>query len=167
MERKYAAFISYRHAELDSAVAKSIHTLIEQYRIPKALRKNGEKKLGIVFRDEEELSATNDLTDKIYTALDNSEHLVVICTKSTLQSPWVTKEVEHFLKNHTRDKAHIILADGEPMEVFPYPLTHTEHENGIVEVTEPMAVDIRAENIPAVKKKLKSQVLRLLAAMIG
>ena len=96
MERKYKAFISYRHAELDSAVAKTLHTLIEQYRIPKALRTNGEKKMGIVFRDEEELSATNDLTDKIYTALDNSEHLVVICTKATLQSPWVTKEVEHF-----------------------------------------------------------------------
>ena len=166
MERKYAAFISYRHAELDSAVAKSLHTLIEQYRIPKTLQTNGKKKLGIVFRDEEELSATNDLTDKIYTALDNSEHLVVICTKSTLQSPWVTKEVEHFLKNHDRNKAHIILADGEPMEVFPRPLTHTEHENGIVEVTEPMAVDIRAESIPAVKKKLKAQILRLVAAML-
>lgn len=167
MERKYKAFISYRHAELDSAVAKSLHTLIEQYRIPKSLRTGGEKKLGIVFRDEEELSATNDLTDKIYTALDNSEHLVVICTKATLQSPWVTKEVEHFLKKHERDKAHIILADGEPMEVFPRPLTHTEYENGMVEVTEPMAVDVRAENIPAVKKKLKTQILRLFAAMLG
>ncbi|MBQ9858540.1 MAG: TIR domain-containing protein, partial [Oscillospiraceae bacterium] len=167
MERKYKAFISYRHAELDSAVAKTLHTLIEQYRIPKALRTNGEKKMGIVFRDEEELSATNDLTDKIYTALDNSEHLVVICTKATLQSPWVTKEVEHFLKNHERDKAHIILADGEPMEVFPRPLTHHELENGMIEVTEPMAVDVRAEDIPAVKKRIKSQILRLFAAMLG
>lgn len=167
MERKYKAFISYRHADLDSAVAKTLHSLIEQYRVPKALRLNGEKKMGIVFRDEEELSATNDLTDKIYTALDNSEHLVVICTKSTLQSPWVTKEVEHFLKKHDRDKAHIILADGEPMEVFPRPLTHTELENGMIEVTEPMAVDVRAESIPAVKKKLKTQVLRLFAAMLG
>ena len=167
MERKYAAFISYRHADLDSAVAKTLHSLIEQYRIPKSLRKNGEKKLGIVFRDEEELSATNDLTDKIYTALDNSEHLVVICTKSTLKSPWVTREVEHFLKNHERDKAHIILADGEPMEVFPQPLTHKELEDGTSEVIEPMAVDARAENIPAVKKKLKSQIFRLFAAMLG
>ena len=167
MDRKYKAFISYRHADLDSAVAKTLHSLIEQYRVPKALRLNGEKKMGIVFRDEEELSATNDLTDKIYTALDNSEHLVVICTKSTLQSPWVTKEVEHFLKKHDRDKAHIILADGEPMEVFPRPLTHTELENGMIEVTEPMAVDVRAESIPAVKKKLKTQVLRLFAAMLG
>ena len=167
MERKYKAFISYRHADLDSAVAKTLHTLIEQYHIPKSLRTGGEKKLGIVFRDEEELSATNDLTGKIYTALDNSEHLIVICTKATLQSPWVTKEVEHFLKNHDRDKAHIILAEGEPMEVFPRPLTHREFENGIVEVTEPMAVDIRAENISAVRKKLKTQVLRLFAAMLG
>ena len=52
MDRKYVAFISYRHAELDSAVAKQMHTLIERYVVPKKLRKNGQKKLGIVFRDQ-------------------------------------------------------------------------------------------------------------------
>ena len=44
MDRKYVAFISYRHAEMDSAIAKTIHTLIEQYRIPKGLRKNGKSR---------------------------------------------------------------------------------------------------------------------------
>ena len=50
MEQNYVAFISYRHMELDSAVAKALHTQIEQYVIPKELRKQG-KKLGRVFRD--------------------------------------------------------------------------------------------------------------------
>ena len=53
------------------------------------------------------------------------------------------------------------------MEVFPRPLTHHELENGMIEVTEPMAVDVRAEDIPAVKKRIKSQILRLFAAMLG
>ena len=70
MDRKYVAFISYRHAEMDSAIAKTIHTLIEQYRIPKGLRKNGKSRLGLVFRDEEELHTASDLTAEIQTALE-------------------------------------------------------------------------------------------------
>ena len=37
MERKYIAFISYKHAERDAAIAKQVHTLIENYVIPKSL----------------------------------------------------------------------------------------------------------------------------------
>lgn len=55
MGRNYAAFISYRHAPLDSAAAKMIHTLIERYRIPRKLRRSGQKRFGYVFRDQEEL----------------------------------------------------------------------------------------------------------------
>ena len=51
MDRNYVAFISYRHAEMDSAIAKTIHSLIEQYRIPKGLRKDSNNRLGLVFRD--------------------------------------------------------------------------------------------------------------------
>ena len=36
---KYDAFISYRHAPLDMEIAKKVHTGLETYKIPKAVRK--------------------------------------------------------------------------------------------------------------------------------
>ena len=54
MERSYIAFISYKHTEHDAAIAKQVHTLIENYIIPRSLRKDT-KKLGIVFRHHETL----------------------------------------------------------------------------------------------------------------
>ena len=60
-ERKYCAFISYRHKDLDKSVAKKIHSMIERYTLPSELRGGwGSKKLGKVFRDEEELPAAVD-----------------------------------------------------------------------------------------------------------
>ena len=37
---KYDAFISYRHSELDMEIAKKIHSGLETYRIPKAVRRS-------------------------------------------------------------------------------------------------------------------------------
>ena len=54
MERKYVAFISYRHKPLDKAVATRLHQLIERYHVGSAVQP-GRKKLGIAFRDQEEL----------------------------------------------------------------------------------------------------------------
>ncbi len=166
MERKYVAFISYRHAELDSAVAKQLHTLIEQYVIPKNLRKDG-KKLGIVFRDEEELVTSSNLTDEICRALDNSQYLIVVCSKNTAQSPWVSREIAHFLSKHDQEHTLAVLASGEPADVFPRLLTQRTLSNGTVEEVEPLAVDVRAKDIPGVKKKLKQEIKRLFAALIG
>ena len=78
MERDYIAFISYRHKPLDMEVAETLHKLLEHYRVPKELRRNGEKNLGIVFRDKEELPLSSDLTENIYEALDHSEFLIEI-----------------------------------------------------------------------------------------
>ena len=64
-ERNYKAFISYRHKPLDMETAKKLHRRIEQYVIPKELRRNGEKKLGLVFRDQDELPISNNLTENI------------------------------------------------------------------------------------------------------
>ena len=72
-ERKYKAFISYRHKPLDSEYAGKLHKRIERYVIPRDLRKGGEKKLGLVFRDLEELPIADDLDENIRRALDNSE----------------------------------------------------------------------------------------------
>lgn len=165
MEKKYIAFISYRHAELDSAVAKTLHTLIEQYRIPRGLQKDGNKRLGIVFRDQEELNASSNLTEEIQHALDNTEYLIVICSKSAIQSPWVMREIEYFLRHH--DHAHVltVLASGEPDEVFPAQLTQSPDGPDAPPI-EPLAVDVRADTVAGSCKKLRREIPRLIAALL-
>lgn len=164
MERQYIAFISYRHAPLDSYVAKKLHTLIEQFAIPKALRKDGKRKLGLVFRDQEELPVSSDLSEDIRRALDHSEYLIVVCSPDTAQSPWVGREIEYFLAHHPRQRVFAVLAAGEPGDVFPYALTHGE--NGMEEV-EPLALDARGKNLAAMDRKLRKEAVRLYAAMLG
>lgn len=168
MERTYAAFISYRHAPLDITTAKTLHSLIEQYRVPKSLRKNGQKRLGIVFRDQDELSASSDLTANICRALDHTEFLIVICTPDSKKSPWVEREINYFLQHHDRSRVLSVLAAGEPDEAFPLPLTQRrDPETEEVEVIEPLAVDIRAKDEKSSMAALRREVKRLFAAMLG
>ena len=61
-ERGFTAFISYRHQSPDQEVAQKLHTAIETYRIPAGIRrKTGRTRMGLVFRDEEELPLSSDL----------------------------------------------------------------------------------------------------------
>ncbi len=165
MEYRYAAFISYCHAEADSAIANALHTQIERYTIPRDVRQ-GKKKLGRVFRDVEELSASSDLSEEICSALDASEHLIVICSENAILSPWVTKEVGYFLSGHDRSKVITVLASGEPKDVFPRELTHVENPDGTVIEIEPLAVDVRAKSVSGSLKKIRQEKCRLFAAML-
>ena len=102
---KYAAFISYCHRELDSAVAARLHTLLERFRIPRELAKaRGSKTVGRVFRDREELPISGDLAGSIREALDAADFLIVVCTPDTPKSFWVQKEIEYFLSIKPRDR---------------------------------------------------------------
>ena len=166
--RAYVAFISYRHTEQDAAIAKAVHRSIEEYVIPRALRKDGKKKLGVVFRDEEELPVSSDLTESICRALDNARYLVVVCSEAARESQWVQREVQYFLQHHSRDDVFVVLAQGEPQNVFPEELTHvTDPQTGLEMSVEPLAIDARGINISISLKKLKKQIKKLFAAMLG
>ena len=123
MDREYIAFISYRHLPLDKEVATQVHRLIERYQIPKELRKNGEKHLGLVFRDQDELPLSNDLTQDIYTALDHSQFLIVVCTPDTPKSLWVQREIQYFIQKHGRNRVLTVLAAGTTAESVPEAIT--------------------------------------------
>lgn len=167
MRRKYIAFISYRHMPRDMAIAKQVHRLIENYIIPKDLRKRNTKKLGIVFRDQEELSASSDLSADIQTALDNAEYLIVICSRGSAASVWVQKEIQYFLQTPHRKRVLAILADGEPAESFPAVLTQVYDEpSGTVRETEPLAVDVRSGSTYGARCKLRKEYKRLVAALL-
>ena len=168
MERKYKAFISYRHLPLQMDVAVRLHKYIEHYTIPRELRRDGQKHPGLVFRDQDELPLSGSLSDSITNALDNSEYLIVICTPETEQSKWVLREISYFIEKHGRDHVLTVIADGDESTSFPKILTEECDENGnLVNRFEPLAANIAAPGAASSNKLLKTEGLRLIAALIG
>ena len=168
MEREYKAFISYRHLPLDTEIAKKMHRRIEHYIIPRALRKDGKKKLGYVFRDQDELPTSSDLSSNIQTALDHSEYLIVICSPETNQSEWVRSEIRYFLKHHDRNHVLAVLADGRPEVSFPPELTDLLAEDGtVLDHIEPMAANLAQDSMAKRNMAFGVESLRILAPLIG
>ncbi len=160
----YDAFISYRHTPLDMEAAKKLHRSLENYHIPAAVQKRtGKKKINRVFRDQEELPIGSDLDDKISSALQESEYLIVICSPDTPGSYWVCKEIETFIRMHDREHVLAVLISGEPYESFPAQITVDDKGNPV----EPLAADIRGTDRRERNKKFNTEFLRLAAPLIG
>ena len=169
--REYVAFISYRHTELDKRVAKKVHYMVEHYVIPKELRgKDGKKKLGHVFRDEEELPVSSNLTASIETALDHSKFLIVICTPNLPKSLWCEREIKYFIEKHGRENVIGILVDGTPDESFPKPLTQAiemdADGNEVIREVEPLAANLTDVNHKYKESRLRKEAVRLYAALL-
>ena len=172
MVKHYNAFISYRHSEKDSKIAAEIQRQLERCHIPKAIKKQyGIKKIARIFRDKEELPITSNLNENIANALENSDYLIVICSTSTKESMWVPREIEYFLRNHTKKQVLTVLVDGEPLDVIPKMLLseqvikYDDLGNSFVtdEPIEPLSCDYRMP----VKKARKEELPRLAATIIG
>ena len=164
---KYKAFISYRHGEIDEMVAEQVQKEIEKYHVPAKIAKTtGQKRVGRVFRDADELQASSDLSAVIREALDESEWLIVIATQRYKESPWCLEEIEYFIRLRGRERIIVILASGEPKDVFPEALTKIEKENEIIRI-EPLAVDVRAESERAIKRRIKIERFRFFSSMLG
>lgn len=167
-EYEYAAFISYRHLPIDRTVAVKLQRALENYTVPKALRRQGvQKKLGKLFRDEDELPTSSSLPDQIRDALKRSPFLIVICSPQTNESLWVKREVELFASFHGRERVRIALAEGEPDESFPE-LLRTRlsigEDGALTKVEEePLAADFRDLS----RKKFNTEKLRIAAPLIG
>ena len=59
------------------------------------------------------MPVTHDLWHTIESALDNSEHYVLLASEQAAGSPWVAKEVEHWRRTKSPENLHIALTDGE------------------------------------------------------
>ena len=165
--RQYKVFISYRHAdnrEQGRQWASWLHQMLETYEIPKDLiGKNNTQKEKIperifpVFRDEEELSADANLASSIVTALDHSEHLIIICSPRAVASEYVKEEISYFKKIGKHDNMIAMMVDGEPHsaddECFPVPLRFDIDADGteIKSTAEPIAADFRIQHHESAK----------------
>lgn len=167
----YDAFISYRHSDKDIRVADMIQSDLEHFYIPSKIRKaTGKKRIDRIFLDKDELGAASDLTTELSEALEHSEHLIVICSTTTKESSWVQREIEYFLRSHTRRQITTVLADGEPEDVIPdilkyeeETLTDPDGSTRTVRVPlEPLSCDYRLPRRKAKKEELPRLASKLL-----
>jgi WD40 repeat protein len=166
-EIRYDAFISYRHKDLDAAVARQLHRQLETYRIPAYIRqKTGKRKMGKLFRDRDELPLMADLGEGIRQALEQSDWLIVVCTPDLPLSKWCVAEIDYFIEMGRRERILTVLASGEPEESFPEQLRFVS-EGGVTVEREPLAADVRAGTLSGTLKKIRREKLRLLAPMLG
>lgn len=161
---RYDAFISYRHSDLDMFVAKKIHKKLETMKVPRAVtKKTGKKNIKRIFRDQEELPIGSDLGNNIQNALAESEYLIVICSPRTPDSYWVEREIDTFIAMHGRERILAVLIEGEPNESFPKQLLCDDHGA----IVEPLAADVRGTSQKEVTKKMKTEIMRLAAPILG
>lgn len=176
--RRYAVFLSYRHADNKERGRQWgiwLHQVLESYEVPPDLvgkpNSRGEPilpNLYPVFRDEEELPADADLTRNIRQALENSNLLVVLCSPRAVASRFVAEEIRYFKELGKADRILALIIDGEPnasndpakqaagitpeLECFPkqlrFGVARTDHSIDWTVTTEPVAADARPEGLP-------------------
>lgn len=170
---KYAAFISYSHA--DQASARWLHQALETYRLPKTLVGAetefgpAPKKLPPVFRDRDELPASGDLGEKLRAALADSRFQIVLCSPKAAKSHWVNEEILTFKRLHGEYRTLAVILSGEPYsgtdtECFPPALRFHLGPDGALSDTpaEPIAADIRPG-----KDGKRLALLKLVAGIAG
>jgi tetratricopeptide (TPR) repeat protein len=178
LRTRYYAFLSYSHK--DKELADWLHRELEKFRVPHSLAgkltANGvvPKRLTPIFRDEQELSAGDDLAVEIEAALAASQFLVVLCSPTAAKSRWTNLEIESFKR--TRPEGCILAAvvAGEPFasdmpgreeeECFPPALRYKYDRRGhqTTKRAEPLAADFRESG-----DGRRLAFLKLVAGMLG
>ena len=174
--KAYAAFISYRHTARDREWAIRMFEALETYRTPKTLQKQGyPAQLGKLFRDEDEIPASADLSDQIKHALAHSSVLIVVCSPETPKSKWVRREIALFQEMGKGDRIIPLLIAGEPDESFPPEILSRTVESAMPDGTiaersqeiEPIAADVRPRKDEPHSKTFQRAELRIAAAILG
>jgi len=141
---RYRTFISYSHA--DERVAIRLHRWLENYRLPNRVvgrstaRGKVPRRLSPIFRDRNELPASNSLHEEVSGALTQSACLIVLCSPAARASRWVDAEIALFRTLHPDRPVLAALIAGEPADAFPEALTAPD-PNGMAR--EPIAADFR------------------------
>ncbi|WP_317787096.1 TIR domain-containing protein [Actinoplanes sichuanensis] len=103
----YNGFISYSHAadgRLAPAVQRGLHHLAKPWNRRRALW---------IFRDQTGLSVTPALWSSIQRAIDSSDYFVLMASPEAAQSPWVNREIEHWVATKSADRILPVVTDGE------------------------------------------------------
>lgn len=90
----FDAFLSY--SRKDTAFAVRLESALESYRFPKGLQ--SVKRSLNVFRDESDITASDDYHRTIEQHLKGSAKLVVICSPDARKSQYVEDEIRRFIQ---------------------------------------------------------------------
>jgi WD40 repeat protein len=102
----FDGFISYSHAadgRLAPAVQRGLHSLAKPWHRRRAL---------YIFRDQTGLSVTPALWTSIRQALDGSNHFVLLASPEAARSPWVNREIEHWVSRKDPGRILPVVTDG-------------------------------------------------------
>jgi len=101
---KFSAFLSYAHA--DARWGAWLHKRLEGYKLDRELvgrvtpRGPVPKTLRPIFRDRDDFSGGQALTDATIAALDASAALIAVCSTVAATRPAVNEEVRLFRSRH-------------------------------------------------------------------
>lgn len=155
---RYRAFISYSHR--DWVFSRRLHRRLERYRPPRGAfgaAPPGDKwstRIKPVFRDQEELASSDNLSASIQEALDGSEILIVLCSPASAKSRWVNEEIRYFREKFPERKVYPIVVDGDPgadprkqpdVASFPLMMLLADTNDPEGPYREPLAADARKE----------------------
>ncbi|BBH63849.1 hypothetical protein ACTI_05340 [Actinoplanes sp. OR16] len=104
---QFDGFISYSHAadgQLAPAVQRGLHRLAKPWHRRRALW---------IFRDQTGLAVTPKLWTSIQEAMDGSKHFVLLASPEAAGSPWVNREIEHWLATKSPDRILPVVTDGD------------------------------------------------------
>lgn len=161
-QREYWAFISYSHR--DARAGSSIHRRLENYVLPARLVGRVSRlgkvphRLLPIFRDRDELPAATDLSAQVRAALRSSKSLIVVCSRASAASAWVSREVELFRELHPKRPILAAIIDGDPSDSFPSIL----RTDRLGRPTEPLAADFRPD-----RDGRELALLKLVAGITG
>lgn len=154
MSTRFAAFISYNHA--DRRHAERLHRSLESWRpptgvtIPVAAESVGANKYPLrpIFIDRAELPTSTDLAASVREALERSDALIVVCSPAAARSRWVNEEVLAFKALGRAQRVFCLVVAGEPAtgECFPPAIRFLVGEDGALTdrpAAEPLAADLR------------------------
>ncbi|HEY1638265.1 MAG TPA: toll/interleukin-1 receptor domain-containing protein [Rhizomicrobium sp.] len=168
--------MSYRHVERDRKWARWLIEKLETFRTPRALVGRGAAaRIGQLFRDDDEIAASNDLSGQIEEALRASEYLIVVCSPDTPQSRWVRKEIEFFRSLGRADRILALLVDGTPEQSFPAELVQIAQERTLPDgsrhmetvAQEPIAASVRRRSDERQRVTERRAFIQIAARLLG
>ena len=175
---KYRAFITYAHK--DEERARWLRKKLETFRVPKHLvGTDGDfgkvpARLYPIFRDRDELAGAAQLGPLIEQALDDSSHLIVLCSPQAVGSRWVNEEIRMFKAMGRAERVLCLIMDGNPMvedlngdsdnECIPLAARREVDEEGRItdHKHEPAAADLRVSGDGE-----KDALLKIIAGLLG
>lgn len=104
---RYDGFISYRHGDRQIEIAQRLQRALHGFAKPfyrlRAVR---------LYRDETNLSANPALWPDIQRALDSSRNLILLASPEASGSPWVEREVAHWLSTRGTKGLLLVVTSG-------------------------------------------------------